>query len=43
MIDALMEASIEGRQLNVPEVVANGALLVAAGLETTSNALSSAY
>ena len=43
VVDAMFTASIDGRHLTLKELIANGALLVAAGLETTSNALTSAY
>ena len=43
VVDAMFTASIGGRHLTLEELIANGALLVAAGLETTSNALTSAY
>ncbi|MDX2539892.1 cytochrome P450 [Streptomyces scabiei] len=43
IIDGLLNSEIGGRPLTVGERMANATLLVAASLETTSNALSAAY
>jgi cytochrome P450 len=42
-IDAMFAGTIDGRPLTTEELVGNSYLLVVAGLETTSNALSSVY
>lgn len=43
LIDALLDAEIEGEKLRFDDVVANVMLLVQAGLETTSSAMSFAF
>jgi cytochrome P450 len=43
MIDVLLNAEIDGEKLPFGDVVANAMLLVQAGLETTANAMSSAF
>ncbi|OBG14383.1 cytochrome [Mycolicibacterium celeriflavum] len=43
MIDVLLSAEIDGEKLPFQDVVANAMLLVQAGLETTSNAMSFAF
>lgn len=43
MIDVLINAEIDGEKLAFQDVVGNAMLLVQAGLETTANAMSSAF
>lgn len=43
MIDVLLSAEIDGEKLAFQDVVGNAMLLVQAGLETTANAMSSAF
>ena len=43
MIDVLLNAEIDGEKLPFQDVVANGMLLVQAGLETTASAMSFAF
>lgn len=43
VIDVLLTGQIDGEQLTIDEILGNANLLILAGLETTSNALSVAY